>query len=70
MVALKVNGNSFMTEVPFIWKPAHLFAMDWFLYDTDFRHEKNNPDQWSLLMQYSTEFKKTEIKEKAHSKIR
>ena len=36
-----------------------LFAMDWFLYDTDFRHEKNNSDQWSLLIQYSTEFKKT-----------
>ena len=48
-----------MTEVPIIWKPAHLFAMDWFLYDTDFRHEKNNSDQWSLLIQYSTEFKNT-----------
>ena len=29
--------NSFMTEVPIIWKPVHCF-----LYDRDFRHESVN----------------------------
>ena len=51
-IIISLLVNFFMTEIRIISKPVQLFALQWFLYDRDLRHERvkskksNNTDSF------------------------